>query len=234
MKIWVQISQQIEKRSLRERSILLAVALLIVLLLTDTLLTDPDRREIVQQTQRLTSQHAELNTLKTQETELLQSLSADPNIALRERATYLEAEVLHAREALDQEFARFISPDQMNSALRALVGVTEGVSLHSLRSLPTEIVFSAPETDPDSNAEADTDTEQTDLPEEVASGVYRRGVELELTGNYHGLVRYLDMLSELPWVISWEQVQVLSDKYPDTLFRLRLYTLTLDEGWLRV
>lgn len=230
MKIWVQISQQIEKRSLRERGILLAVALLIVLLLTDTLLTDPDRREIVQQTQRLTSQQAELDTLKTQETELLQSLSADPNIALRERASRLETEALHAREALDQEFARFISPDQMNSALRALVGVTEGVSLHSLRSLPTEIVFSAPQVDTDEQS----DKELSSLPAEVASGVYRRGVELELTGNYHGLVRYLDMLSELPWVISWEQVQVISDQYPDTLFRLRLYTLTLDEGWLRV
>ncbi len=234
MKIWAGFSRQIEKRSLRERGIILVVAILIVLLLTDTLLTDPDRRQIQQQAQQLSRQQSELATLKVQEAELLQSLSADPNIALRERATHLEAEVLHAREALDQEFARFISPDQMNSALRAIVGVTEGVSLLSLRSLPTEIVFSAPETDPDGTAEADTDTEQTSMPAEVASGVYRRGVELELTGNYHGLVRYLDMLSELPWVISWEQVQVLSDNYPDTLFRLRLYTLTLDEGWLRV
>ncbi|WP_417581157.1 hypothetical protein [Nitrincola sp.] len=232
MNIWAGFSRQIDKRSLRERGIILVVALLIVLLLTDTLLTDPDRRQIQQQAQLLSNQQSELATLKAQEVELLQSLSADPNIALRERATHLEAEALHARESLDQEFARFISPDQMNSALRALVGVTEGVSLHSLRSLPTEIVFSAPETATDDNT--DTDTEQASLPAEVASGVYRRGVELELTGNYHGLVRYLDMLSELPWVISWEQVQILSDNYPDTLFRLRLYTLTLDEGWLRV
>lgn len=230
MKIWTGFSRQIEKRSLRERGIILVVALLIVLLLTDTLLTDPDRRQIQQQAQQVSNQQSELATLKGQEVELLQGLSADPNIALRERATRLEAEVLHAREALDQEFARFISPDQMNSALRALVGVTEGVSLHSLRSLPTEIVFSAPETEVNDN----TNTEQDSLPAEITSGIYRRGVELELTGSFHGLVRYLDMLSELPWVISWEQVQVLSDKYPDTLFRLRLYTLTLDEGWLRV
>ncbi|MFN3879896.1 MAG: hypothetical protein ACK4L8_00520 [Nitrincola lacisaponensis] len=224
---WQRLETQLEKRSLRERIIILFIALLVVVLLIDTLLTEPDRRQHQQLTQQLERQQLELDTLKNQEQELLQSLSADPNIALRERVQRLEQEATLAREALDQEFARFISPEQMNTALRALVNVTEGVSLHSLRSLPTEIIFSAPDA-----VEDDSDSVQT--ASEASSGIYRRGVELELLGNYHGLVRYLDMLSELPWVISWDQIQVISEDYPQVHFRLRLYTLTLDEGWLRV
>ena len=221
--IWLRVESAIQKRPLRERGIILATALVVMVFLIDTLLLYPDREEKKQLLNRINSLQGELTTLKQQESDLLASISRDPDALLKERIARLTLEVQRSRDSLETEFSQFISPEQMNSALRSLVSVTEGVSLFSLRSLPTETVF-APT--------ADEHLNQTDE-SALTTGIFRRGVELELTGSFHGLVRYLDMLDELPWIISWEKVQVYGD-YPETKFRLRLYTLTLDEGWLRV
>lgn len=220
--IWLKLETAIIKRSLRERGVILFTSIIIVVFLIDTLLLYPDREAKKKHLNRINSLQMELVTLKQQESDLLLSLSQDPNILLRERIERLNIEAQRSKEVLDSEFSRFISPDQMNSALRSLVSVTDGVALHSLRSLPTEIVFSV------SSSE-----ENNELESNIRSGIFRRGVELELTGNFHGLIRYLDMLDDLPWIISWDKVEVSGD-YPDMRFRLRLYTLTLDEGWLRV
>lgn len=229
---WLRIDSMIAERNFRERILILLSVVAALVLLFDTMLLLPQRSTIGALNAEIDRLTAESLSLKQQEETLTAALHTDPNEDLRNRKVALEKDVKRMTERLDAEFQRFITPEKMGEALRLLLRETNGVTLLSLQSLPIEKIEQQQAMTPAAGAENDEVSQDTDT--SVFPRIYKRKVELRLSGTYHGLVRYLDNLSRLPWVIGWEFVHVEAEVPGQDQFRLLLFTLTLEESWLRV
>jgi MSHA biogenesis protein MshJ len=64
--------------------------------------------------------------------------------------------------------------------------------------------------------------------------LYRHGVELTLQGSYPDMVSYMDALEHLPVQLFWGRAQLDAQNYPDARLTLTLYTLSLDDKWMKL
>lgn len=213
---WQPWVDHLEQRTWRERLLFLLIACAAVVLLLDTLTMEPLRQENQQQTRSIESLQAEQLRLQTQFAELLQQSGQDPNRGLRERIQQRQDALAEFQQQVGEQMETWIPPARMNQVMQALVGTTPGLRLQTLRSIPLQAL--------DLGHPA----------ESQAPAVFRRPVEIEFTGSFHALLEYMDKLNALPWSLGWEHLQIDATDYPQVQFHLRLYTLSIDEEWLRV
>lgn len=64
--------------------------------------------------------------------------------------------------------------------------------------------------------------------------VWRHGLELQLEGPYAELLAYLQALEQAPQKVLWGRLQLQVRQHPQVLLTLRLYTLSLDAGWVEI
>jgi len=214
-----QLSKRFLQRKPRERALWFFIALGAVILLLDTLLLEGQRADIASHKQAIERAEQQIGKLVTEERRLSDAVGEDPNEIARRDISDREQTIAELKAELAQRVDKFISPEQMQQVLRQLVQASDGVSLLYLESEPPRAL----------NTTASEDDERVD-----GVQVFSRGVRIGLTGNFHGLVAYLQMLENMPWVIGWSMLKIDASAYPDNHFELRLYTLSIDEEWLRV
>lgn len=128
---------------------------------------------------------------------------------------------------LDQSLASLsqglVSAEQLPQILREVLVSTTELQLHRLRTLPVEeLRLSVPA----SGGAADEDG--------PATGVFRHRVELEVSGDYFESLKFLRRLESLSWRFYWDQLNYEVEAYPRATMRLRVYTLSAEEGLLGV
>jgi MSHA biogenesis protein MshJ len=64
--------------------------------------------------------------------------------------------------------------------------------------------------------------------------LYRHGVEMMLQGGYVDMVSYMEALERLPVQLFWGKATLDASAYPDVKLSLTLYTLSLDEKWMKL
>lgn len=64
--------------------------------------------------------------------------------------------------------------------------------------------------------------------------LYRHGVEMVLQGSYLDMVAYMEALERLPVQLFWGKAQLEAGSYPVAKLTLTLYTLSLDDKWMKL
>src|SRR5471032_2856084 len=64
--------------------------------------------------------------------------------------------------------------------------------------------------------------------------LYRHGVEIELQGNYLDMVNYMSALEALPQQLFWGSAKLDAEQYPQAKLTLTLYTMSLDDQWMKL
>lgn len=64
--------------------------------------------------------------------------------------------------------------------------------------------------------------------------LYRHGVEMVLQGSYLDMVAYMEALERLPVQLFWGKAQLDAGSYPVAKLTLTLYTLSLDDKWMKL
>jgi len=64
--------------------------------------------------------------------------------------------------------------------------------------------------------------------------LYRHGVEMVLQGSYMDMLAYMDSLERLPVQLFWGRAQLEAGSYPTAKLTLTLYTLSLDDKWMKL
>lgn len=64
--------------------------------------------------------------------------------------------------------------------------------------------------------------------------LYRHGVEIELQGNYLDMVNYMAALEALPVQLFWGRAKLDAEQYPQAKLTLTLYTMSLDDRWMKL
>ena len=216
---WRGWSEKFDSYSLRERLLLLLclVALLVVIWQLVFALPQEKRRE---------QMHSELAQIKTdiqaQEAQRQAFLSAIQGGEDSELAR-LESRLEELNGQLSSLSQGLVEAQQLPEILQQVLISTTEVQLRRLRTLPVrELQLQRLETPAE---EAQT---------ERATGIFQHRVELEVSASYFQLLALLQRLEGLRWRFYWDQLDYQRSDYPRGEFRLRVHTLTAEEGLLGV
>jgi MSHA biogenesis protein MshJ len=120
-----------------------------------------------------------------------------------------------------------VAAADMLPMLERLLAQTTGLHVRNMQSLArTELAAAAPA------AAAAASTPGIVAP--ASPTLYRHGVELTVEGSYADLLAYLHALEAMPQRVLWGGVQMKVEQYPKVVMTLRLYTLSMDRGWLEL
>lgn len=215
---WSRLRTTVEARPHRERWVLLALLVVLTLMVTHHYGVDRVHRAIDVARADIATLESEYQEWIGLRQELEARIGLDLQDDLQRRGLLLRADRDRLQEAVREHLERFIEPDRVSSMLRALMQATEGLQFRYLISLPPEALGF-----------------QDGQPETAFTPVYRRGVEVHFLGTYQGLIRWIDQIEAEPWIVQWDRLRIeTTDASGLSHFSIRIYTLTLDEDWIRV
>ncbi|MBD1401420.1 type II secretion system protein GspM [Pelovirga terrestris] len=210
---WTLLVQWFDQRALRERAVLLLCAVAVMVAAVYLLVLAPATQKRTLAGQQIERMTAEIGQLEMTETLIMARSQVDPDQELRERHDHLVEQLAEQRRQLHQGVSHLVTPAEMPELLKQML--TQGdLHLISLENLPAERISFGKDS-----------SDQT-------LRLYRHSVQMELRGDYLGLLAYLRQLDQLPRLLVWEEVAVATKEYPTTTIRLRVYTLGLSEEWL--
>ena len=107
---------------------------------------------------------------------------------------------------------------QVGALLKKLLDANPGMTLVSLKTLPTAVFYS-PETKVGKDGKAAE-------PVEVQRIIYRHGVEVSVKGDYLALLSYMENLQKYSKRLFWSEAKLDVSIYPDAVLKLVIYSLS--------
>jgi len=226
-----RLARLFDQRAPRERIVLLVASGAVALMLADKLWLTPsfDRARLA--SQRLGSAQATLETLRA-DAARLQSLGVEQDRQLRaEIAQWKQRVELNGNELRAYEDT-LINAGQMVEMLEQMLPRHGRLRVRELRSLGrVDLLAAAPAPAP---AASGAKGSATPTPAPAGPGLYRHGVELTIEGGWNDLLEYLHALETQPRRVLWGGMSMKVEQHPKVVLTLRLYTLSLDRGWLEI
>ena len=148
-------------------------------------------------------------------------------------------DVISQLELTDQKLleitSSLIGPDQMAKVLERLLVQSEGLTIRRLQGLGAKPF-------PEKVEKTDQDLEQNSVSAEASNEevkvealtAWEHGLRVEFSGSYLDTMKYLQSLEELNWEFYWDSVELEVDEFPNVNTAIKVYTLSLDEGWIDV
>ncbi len=217
----------IDDMSLRERAMIFVAAAFLVLALMDVALLEPLLVKQKSLSAQVVQQQEKMKELQAQLQNLLQAKRDEEHSPLRERVAELNQQLKDQESYLQSRRDRLVAPDKMADLLRQVLDKNGSLRLVELKTLPASLLIentkSADVKSPDGNAQPDAQRQ-----------IYKHGVRITVRGGYLDLLRYVTALEKMPTQMFWGEAGLAVEKYPDAVFTLTLYTLSLDKIWLAV
>lgn len=231
---WEQISTIIDGMSLRERAMIFIAATFVVIALMNVLLLDPlsTRQKIL--SAKVVQQQEKMKELQAQMQELLQAKRDDEHSPLRVRLAQLKQQLHEQDGYLQSRQERLIMPDKMASLLKQVLDKNGRLQLVELKTLPVSLLIEKPQATDTPAQPIASKAPVGQLQPSPQSQVFKHGVQITVRGGYMDLMRYLTALEKMPAQMFWGEAILNVEKYPDSVFTLTVYTLSLDKTWLAV
>ena len=210
---WSALVQWYDQRVLRERIVLLLCAVVVMAAVVYLFVLEPATKNRTAAQQQIVRLNSDIGQLEMLTSEILARSQHDPDQELRERHDLLEQQIAEQRRQLHLGLSHLVAPAEMPGLLRQILSRSD-IELLRLENLPPQLIQA-----PDDSGES-------------SPRLYRHRLQMELRGDYLSLLTYLRELEQLPRLLVWEEVDIVTREYPATTIRLRVYTLGLTEDWL--
>lgn len=213
---WEQALEKLNAYSLRERALLFLCVLAVIIGCWQFFLELPreqSREQMQQQRGTIASD------LKKQQAQFEAISSVGGGEAPTRELVQLQNQISQLDESLASLAQGLVSVDQLPEILQEVLISTTELKLHRVRTLPVQELRLE-------GGSADSSAPST--------GVYRHTVELEVSGDYFEVMNFLRRLEDLSWRFYWDQLDYEVTDYPRAEMRLRVYTLSAEEGLLGV
>jgi MSHA biogenesis protein MshJ len=227
---WLAFAARVDALSQRERMMSFAAAACTLafvanLAVIGPLLRKQDRlhSQVVQQQNNIAGINAEI-------LQKLQAAEADPDAPARARLAATREESARLSESLRAMQQGLVAPERMAPLLESILRANGRLKMVSVRTLPVEPLsgIGARPDGAEGNAAAPVKASaKRDL-------LFRHGVELTVRGSYLDMVDYMSALEALPTQLFWGKAQLEVEEYPSVRLALTLYTLSLDEKWMKL
>lgn len=241
---WERLALKIDALTLRERTIIFAMAVLVLITLINTILLDPLYAKQGQLTKDIRQKQAQIAAIQAEIQHKASQSAIDPDSASKARLNQLREQSAGLHDALRDMQKGLVSPDKMPALLEDILRQNSTLRLVSLKTLDPSRLDSAEAsekrgarsgTDPNPGTAPRQEPAQPEGPpaREIAS-IYRHGVELQVQGRYFDLLDYLAQLEAMQWQLFWGKARLEVKDYPKATLTLTLYTLSLDKKWLNL
>ena len=224
-----RLRRAFDARAQRERLLLIGAAVAVAAMAIDHLWLTPAFNAWQAAGRRQSSAAAAMQTLNEAIAQRgAESRSLDQQVK-RDLALWRE-KVQQGDTELRSFGTSLVKAADMLPLLDHMLAQSGGLHLRNMQSLPrTELAAAAAAAvAPGAAASAAASTS------EAGPALYRHGVELTVEGSYADLLAYLNALEAMPQRVLWGGVQMKVAQYPKVLLTLRLYTLSMDRGWLEL
>jgi len=212
----------------RERLLVTLAVVVVLYVAWDGFWHAPLSRRNDQLAQSNTQLRQQIEALHQSRATLQARLREDPGTGLRARIERLRAEQRKLDEKLEDYRLALIPPRKMARLLRDLMAREPGLELLHLASLPSEVALR-------SGDHAENVEKGESPPEEGEPLVFRHPVEIRFRGSFPQALSYIRRLESKAWRFYWQELELTTDPergYPHAEVRLRLFTLSVDEGWI--
>jgi MSHA biogenesis protein MshJ len=222
---WERASTAVDQLSLRERAMIFVAAAFVVISLINAMLLDPllARQKLL--SSQVEQRQEKMKELQAQMQNMVQAKQEDQHSPLRNRLVQLKQQLQEQDSYLQSRTDRLIQPDKIVDLLKKVLGNNGNLQLVELKTLPVSLLIEKQQ-----GAATNTPDGQTDSHRKI----FKHGVQITVRGGYLDLIRYVTALEKLPEQMFWGEASLSVEKYPDSLFTLTLYTLSLDKTWLAV
>lgn len=210
------LTQWFDQRVKRERIILLVCAVVVIVFLLNLLVLESISQKRRMVTKSVSDLRSELDNLILEEAIIVERRANDPDNKNRLRIAVLETELTQLRQQLEGNIVNLVAPADMPELLKSLLTQQKKLKLENLKNLSPELV--------DLNLPTDENV--------VVPNLYRHRLDLEFSGDYLTILKYLHQLEQFPRALAWEEITIETDKYPQVKVRMQVFTLSLSEGWI--
>ncbi|HYL88137.1 MAG TPA: hypothetical protein VEU32_05145 [Burkholderiales bacterium] len=222
---WARWAAKFDELSLRERALVFVAAATLVAIVLYATAIQPELRQQRSLLERINLAQVQLKSINDELARNAQAAAHDPLLVKQERIRRLEERLAQAEKRItDRREAEQLKPEQLTRLLQDLLGENRGLHIVAMRVLPsTALALPAP---------AAASPGKGPRPPPLGA-FYRHGIELEVSGTYLGLLKYLEAVEALPWRLAWAGVELQVTKYPEVLLRASLYTESPSQALLK-
>jgi MSHA biogenesis protein MshJ len=221
----IKIQEKIDARIMRERGLIFVTIIAFIFMFWNFAIQTSIDKKTEETRKSLDALATQRTVLQTQITAATQSLMNDPDKQKKEQVAQLETDIGGVEAQLQTVSQNLIRAEQLPQALQEVLQKTQQLTLLEVKTLPAhELQFTEVATTNVSGAQ------QAPVAEEASAGVYQHTVELRVSGNFSQVLSFLIALEHLPWRFYWQSLDYSVNQYPNAEVKLRVYTLSSDEG----
>ena len=245
---WLTLSTRIDAMTLRERAMVFVAVTGALLFLIYTIAVEP---MLVRQTTlraEIMQQQNQIGGIDLEIAAKAQGFVVDPDAQAHARLNQARAEIERISSGLLAVQKGLVAPDRIAPLLEHLLNGNGKLKLVSMKSLPVAgmndaaSAGAAPVVTTNAPAASAAPVSATapaaaTAPPPVAKPrelLYRHGVEIVVQGGYLDMIAYMQALEALPVQLFWGAARLDAQLYPDARLTLTLYTLSLDEKWMKL
>jgi MSHA biogenesis protein MshJ len=241
---WIKLSTKLDAMTLRERAMVFAAIVAGILFLLYTMSVEPLLNKQKMLRMQVKQQQNQISGIDMEIAAIAQGFVVDPDADARARLQALRRDIDTTSAGLMAVQKGLVAPDKIAPLLEHLLRGNGKLKLMSMKTLPVTGLNEAAlpanpapagqaANQPAAAAAAAPNAPATPVakPREL---LYRHGVEIVLQGSYLDMVTYMDALESLPVQLFWGKARLDAQQYPNSRLTLTLYTLSLDQKWMKL
>jgi MSHA biogenesis protein MshJ len=215
---WQKLAARIDALSQRERIMSFAASAAALVFVAQMSVIGPLLRKQELLRSQVVQQQNSIEGVNAQIIEKLKEAETDPDAPVRARLQAVREESVRLTGSLRAMQQGLVAPERMAPLLESILRANGRLKMVSVRTLPVE---------PLSGAGARKEGPKHEL-------LFRHGVELTVRGSYLDMVDHMTALESLPTQLFWGKAQLDVEEYPTVRLTLTLYTLSLDDKWMKL
>jgi MSHA biogenesis protein MshJ len=238
--------ERFDALSLRERALVLLAVLACLYMIWDAFVMERLHQRQDQALAQMDNWREQLSDVDKRIRSVTEKLNPAGQKEARQRLADLKTELTQLNRRQEALAVSFIRPQEMVSVLKGLLVEEGGLELTRLQSIAAQPFMFPPEGAKEQHplaekarqvgkpASAQDSAKETDKPEVPVPEVYKHGLEIEFQGDYASTLSYLQKIEALPWRFYWDEVGYEVLQYPKAQITVKIHTLSLEKGWIRV
>lgn len=232
---WQVLAARIDALSQRERAMVFVAVLATLALAAQFIVFGPLQRKQDALRTQLAQQKTTIAATNAEIVRKLELARQDPDAPLRARLQAVRGETERLSVDLRAMQRGLVPPERIAPLLESILRANGRLKLVGVRTLPVDPLSSI--VDAGEKAKGMPAATLAAAAPAAVKGpelLFRHGVELTARGSYLDMVDYMAALEALPTQLFWGRAQLDVEEYPTVRLTLTLYTLSLDEKWMKL
>ncbi len=244
---FLKLGARLDAMSLRERVMVFAGSAALIVFVLHSLLLGPMQVKQKKLKAQISQNQNNISGIDDEIARKIDTFVLDPDVSTRASLAAAKAEVAALSDSLRSMQNGLVAPERIAPLLEKILRANGRLKLLALKTLPvvpmSEGRYDAAAVPPpvakaeeamQAAGQAPAPASAPAPPAKPTNLLFRHGVELTMRGNYLDMVNYMNALEGMPAQLFWGKASLAVEEYPNATLTLTLYTLSLDQKWMKL